>query len=106
MAFYRNVFVLCVVVSVLFFTQLATNAQTATRTKQQVEDLIRTEGSKPPTWWQDVQLDYPRTLNLDIPDYVSGSNGIISDMSGHMSGRSSNRIHIVGVPGSNCITCS
>jgi len=43
-----------------------------TRTKQQIEDLIRTEGSKAPAWWQEVQLDYPPTLNLDIPDYVPG----------------------------------
>ena len=42
------------------------------RTEQEVKDFIAQEGKKPPLWWSEVKLDYPATLDLDIPDYVPG----------------------------------
>jgi len=34
------------------------------RTKAEVEALIDREGRTPPPWWNSVQLDYPKTLDL------------------------------------------
>jgi uncharacterized protein with FMN-binding domain len=56
----------CGIFSLLF--PIEADAQTPTRTKQQVEELIQTEGKKAPDWWQETKLDYPPTLNLDFPE--------------------------------------
>ena len=56
--------------SALLLIPLITEAQT--RTRQQVEELIATEGRKAPDWWNEVKLDYPATLNLDYPSEVPG----------------------------------
>jgi len=38
-----------------------------TRTRAEVEDLIRRVGATPPDWWDSVELTYPQTLDLDWP---------------------------------------
>lgn len=37
------------------------------RTRAEVEALIKQEGSKPPDWWDSVELKYPDTLDLSWP---------------------------------------
>lgn len=37
------------------------------RTRTEVEALIKQVGSKPPDWWDSVELKYPKTLDLSWP---------------------------------------
>ena len=45
-----------------------TAAPRATRSRPEVEALIRKAGETPPEWWDSVALDFPKTLDLSWPD--------------------------------------
>ena len=62
---YPRLAAFCVLLMMLFIPLIA-DAQI--RTRQQVEELIATEGRKAPDWWSEAKLDYPATLNLDVVD--------------------------------------
>ncbi|MCW8133447.1 MAG: FMN-binding protein [Planctomycetota bacterium] len=55
-------------------TEAATNAAPApkTITKAEADALIQREGSQPPPWWNSVQLNYPKTLDLSQMVYSGG----------------------------------
>ena len=50
----------------------ATTGEGSTRTREEVDELITREGKSPPPWWDDVQLNYPPTLQLDWPEKPNG----------------------------------
>ena len=43
------------------------------RTSREVESLIRRVGPTKPDWWDDVKLDYPKTLDLSWPRPKKGA---------------------------------
>ncbi len=43
-----------------------------TRTRTEVDALIKKEGRKPPVWWKKTKLRYPRTLDLSWPPNPPG----------------------------------
>ncbi|HUV62908.1 MAG TPA: FMN-binding protein [Sedimentisphaerales bacterium] len=45
----------------------ASNQVRVERTRAEVEAIIKQEGSKPPDWWDSVELKYPNTLDLSWP---------------------------------------
>jgi uncharacterized protein with FMN-binding domain len=47
--------------------QAAETRTPATRTRAEVEALIKEVGAKPPEWWNSVTPRYPRTLDLNWP---------------------------------------
>ena len=63
---------LFIVSSVILFASQTHAQNSVSRTVLEINDLIAQEGKKPPDWWASVKLEYPETLNLDIPDYVPG----------------------------------
>jgi len=48
-------------------TVQADNQVRVERTRAEVEALIKQEGSRPPDWWDSVELNYPKTLDLSWP---------------------------------------
>ncbi len=52
----------------------AARARKKSRTKAQVEKLIAEAGKTNPEWWDDVPLDYPKTLLLHRPKPTGGWN--------------------------------
>jgi len=62
----------CVVVTLLVVGLLAVEVQAddqvrVERTRAEVEALVKQVGSKPPDWWDSVELKYPNTLDLSWP---------------------------------------
>lgn len=58
----------CVVMSAsLCMAQDATQSQSDTRTRAEIEALIEQVGREKPDWWDAVELTYPPTLDLDWP---------------------------------------
>jgi uncharacterized protein with FMN-binding domain len=47
-------------------------AQATQRTRAQVEALIAKEGKSAPAWWDSVQVNYPKALDLDWPQPAPG----------------------------------
>ncbi len=45
----------------------ADNQVRVERTRAEVESLIKQEGSKPPDWWDSVELRYPNSLDMSWP---------------------------------------
>jgi uncharacterized protein with FMN-binding domain len=56
---------------------VATNG--STRTKQQVEDLVKKEGETKPTWFDAITPNYPPTLDLTFTDKSKNQNVNISN---------------------------
>ncbi len=52
--------------------QDAIPSETVTRTRADVEELIRKVGSEAPDWWDSTELTYPPTLDLDWPLQAEG----------------------------------